>query len=412
MRTEPVPAARIGIGLDFGTSNSAAAWFDGQAREHHARGRARRPSAILPTAVHLDRATTRSVGSSAIARYVEENRGRRVELVATVIGEPRRPRSRATRPARTSRGCRPSAMSVYGPPVDRTCRPAVPRPQAPARRSDRSSASRVRQAVPARGAAHAHPAAHPRAHGARPRAAAAAHPRGAAGALRGRGIRPQPVASSRLTEALEHAGLASWISFGSEPVAATLSWLWRARPARGGLALTVDFGGGTLDLSLILAYEGMRFEVLATTGLALGGDRIDQMIFESLLFPELGRASAGCGPWMAATWTRCFRSGNSRPACSPGPPPSCSTRTARARWCGSPRARRARQREVPAPARPDLLQLQLQLFRGHQGGEGDGCRAEEHTVIDIPELNLQAAVLAQRASRPSSPGHYARSMHC
>ena len=42
------------------------------------------------------------------------------------------------------------------------------------------------------------------------------------------------VASGRLTEALNHAGL-GLSQFGSEPVAATRSWLWRAKPANPAL---------------------------------------------------------------------------------------------------------------------------------------------------------------------------------
>ena len=51
--------------------------------------RSRLPSSspILPTAIHLDRQYTALTGQAAIDRYVEENRGRRVELVAEVIGE-------------------------------------------------------------------------------------------------------------------------------------------------------------------------------------------------------------------------------------------------------------------------------------------------------------------------------------
>jgi hypothetical chaperone protein len=49
----------------------------------------------------------------------------------------------------------------------------------------------------------------------------------------------------------------------------------------------VDFGGGTLDLS-VLRYRDTQFEVLATDGVGLGGDRIDQLIFRRMLFPLLG----------------------------------------------------------------------------------------------------------------------------
>jgi hypothetical chaperone protein len=95
------------------------------------------------------------------------------------------------------------------------------------------------------------------------------------------------VATARLTEAYEHAGL-QIAEFYPEPVAATLSWLQGAERRQSGTALTVDFGGGTLDLAVV-RFEGSSFEVLSTHGMALGGDRIDQLIFEHMLFPELGR---------------------------------------------------------------------------------------------------------------------------
>src|SRR5690606_2219549 len=61
-----------------------------------------------------------------------------------------------------------------------------------------------------------------------------------------------------------------------------------ARHNERGIAMSVDFGGGTLDLAAV-RFDGAQFEVLATHGMALGGDRIDQLIFEQMLFPELGK---------------------------------------------------------------------------------------------------------------------------
>src|SRR5688572_26476562 len=109
-------AARIGIGLDFGTSNSAVAWFDG--RQVH-RVALEREGAILPTAIHLDRAFAALTGSAAIERYVEENRGRRVELVAQLLGES------ATSVGGNETGEDVSRLqterhAVYGPLQDRT----------------------------------------------------------------------------------------------------------------------------------------------------------------------------------------------------------------------------------------------------------------------------------------------------
>ena len=91
---------------------------------------------------------------------------------------------------------------------------------------------------------------------------------------------------NRLTEAYAHAGFRD-VSFYPEPIAATLSFLWQRRLTGKGTVLTVDFGGGTLDLSVI-SYSGTTFDVLSTAGADLGGDRIDQLIFRRLLFPLLG----------------------------------------------------------------------------------------------------------------------------
>jgi molecular chaperone DnaK (HSP70) len=100
------------------------------------------------------------------------------------------------------------------------------------------------------------------------------------------------VATQRLLEANHHARFVD-IHFYPEPVAATLSYLWRERHAEQGIALTVDFGGGTLDLSLV-KFADNAFEVLATDGIALGGNRVDQLIYQRLLFPLLGE-----GEWYA-----------------------------------------------------------------------------------------------------------------
>jgi hypothetical chaperone protein len=274
---------RIGVGVDFGTSNSTAAWFDGKTLHYV---HLERDSPVMPTAIHLDRGYTSITGGDAIDRYVEENRGRLVELVPEVIGE-----------ISTSVGSGELGDSnaqldtqrslVYGPLVDRTL---------PGRlfhglkrllgdsRIDRLSVFskpfrlvalitpvllRMREAIETQ--------THQRAvsvHAGRPVN------------FEGNDSRRNVVASERLLEAYRHAGFAN-VHFYPEPVAATLSYLWRTRPKEGGIALTVDFGGGTLDLS-VLRFAGTTFEVLATDGVGLGGNRIDQLIYRRLLFPLLG----------------------------------------------------------------------------------------------------------------------------
>ena len=275
---------RFGIGLDFGTSNSAAAWFDGQTL-HRVQLEGANP--IMPTAIHLDRNFVALTGSAAIDRYVEENRGRRVELVAEVIGESASSVSGNNTGEDITR-LETQRHTLYGPLYDRTLPgrlflglkrllgdPEIERLSV-FERHYRIVALltpilvHVREAIE-RG----HPAPLPALHAGRPVT------------FEGRAGARNSVAVARLTEAYEHAGLAI-AEFYPEPVAATLSWLQGARRQQRGVALTVDFGGGTLDLAVV-RFDGTRFDVLATHGMALGGDRIDQLIFEHMLYPELGK---------------------------------------------------------------------------------------------------------------------------
>ena len=282
---------RIGIGLDFGTSNSAVAWFDG---EHLTSVLLEKDSPILPTAIHLDRGYAALVGSIAIARYVEENRGRRVELVAEVIGEAAGGITGNDTGEDISR-LDTQRHLLYGPPVDRTLPgrlflglkrllgdPDIDRLSVFGRHYRLVALltpilTHIRECAERDCGAPL-----PSIHVGRP--------------VRFEGRHPDRdgVATARLSEALNHAGLAV-AGFEFEPTGATRSWLWRAQQRGPGVALTVDFGGGTLDLALV-RHAGARFDVLATEGRSLGGDRIDQLIFEQMLFPALGQGERWVRP--------------------------------------------------------------------------------------------------------------------
>jgi len=95
------------------------------------------------------------------------------------------------------------------------------------------------------------------------------------------------IALERLGEAYDYAGISEQ-SFCPEPTAATISFLHNYPQSNDELVLTVDFGGGTLDFS-VLRRDSSTFQVQATHGIALGGDRIDQTIFRELVFPLLGK---------------------------------------------------------------------------------------------------------------------------
>jgi hypothetical chaperone protein len=274
-------AARVGVGIDFGTSNSAVAWFDGE-QLHTVRVDA---GPILPSALHLGRDFVGTTGSEAIERYVAENSARLVHLVPEIIGE-----SASTirfADDDVDRGELESSRNpIFGPLIDHGLpgrlflglkrllgNPSVDRLAVfdrpyrlvalltPVLLRLRESVQReLRRPVE-------------QVHIGRPVD------------FEGSAAARNTLALNRLTEAAQHAGLRG-IVFYPEPVAATLSFLWH-RVQSAGTVLTVDFGGGTLDLC-VLRHSGVKFQVLATAGVDWGGDRIDQLIFRRLLFPLLG----------------------------------------------------------------------------------------------------------------------------
>jgi hypothetical chaperone protein len=281
----------IGIGIDFGTSNSAAAWYDGN-RVHLVQ--LEKNDSIMPTAMHLDRELLTTTGQSAVDQYIDENRDRVVELTPELIaksamvtaeGDSSDPFSQAE----------VATTDVYGQPwVDRGMpgrlfrgvkrllgNPEVKRLlvfNQPFRIVALITPIllRIRKAIDS-----VNPKELSKVH--------FGHPVLFEGNSRYR----NELAFSRLEEACHYAGLPK-LSFYPEPVAATLSYLHDEQTLDSGCVMTLDFGGGTLDLSVV-AFNGTSFDVLSTAGMSLGGDHIDQLIFRELLFPLLGKGE---------TWSR------------------------------------------------------------------------------------------------------------
>ena len=273
----------IGVGVDFGTSNSTVAWFDG----HQLRFvLVETNSPILPTAMHLSKEYEGTTGAAAIDRYVQENAARLVHMVPEILGQAAGS-IEDNSPAHEMAELTTSRNLVFGPLTDHGLpgrlflglkrllgNPAIERIfvfNRPYRlvalltpvllRMNEAVQKELREPVT-------------QAHVGRPVN------------FEGRDVSRNSLATGRLREACAHAGFRD-VSFYPEPIAATLSFLWQRRLTGNGTVLTVDFGGGTLDLSVI-SYSGTKFDVLSTAGADLGGDRIDQLIFRRLLFPLLG----------------------------------------------------------------------------------------------------------------------------
>ncbi len=284
---------RVGVGFDFGTSNSAAAIFDGETttlidlETPAVQGGAERTAAIMPSATYIDRDLQTLTGRAAIERYIADNTGRRVELVPEVIGKATLAVGNAGADSRNPGDT--LTVDVYGDAMtdvglqgrlfrgvkrllgrrevqrlmvfDQPFRPvALITPLL----------MRMQQAVAAQTGAAA--------------GACVGHPVHFEGRRRHR----NQLALARLGEASRYAGIEA-PRFYPEPIAAAASYLAARPDAEGDVLFTLDFGGGTLDFCILERTAVGGFRVLATHGIGLGGDRIDRRLFQALLFPLLGQ---------------------------------------------------------------------------------------------------------------------------
>jgi hypothetical chaperone protein len=274
---------RQGIGIDFGTTNSAAAVFDGE-RLSLVGLEANDP--IMPSATYIDRDLQTVTGQRAIDRYIQDNTGRTVELIPEVIGE-------TTKFVESTESENPTAVDtvtqkIYGASViDSGLQGRLFRGT-----KRLLGDSRVRRLMvfdhPFRlvalitpillhirkalnGAVGAFDGAH------------LGHPVN----FEGRDKFRNKTALTRLGEAYKYAGVEDQ-HFYAEPIAAAVSYLNANPDVDGEVLFTLDFGGGTLDFC-VLRRSGRHFDVVTTPGIALGGDHIDQRLFRELLFPLLGK---------------------------------------------------------------------------------------------------------------------------
>ena len=278
---------KVGIGIDFGTSNSAAALFDGETvRGVELDAAATVPGNVMPTALYLDRKLVATVGQPAIDRYIRENVGRKVTLRREEVGG----FTITVADTDTTGSANSDGIETFARVHAYTDQDQPGRLFRGVKRwlgntkleSVRVFDRRFRiVSLVTPILAYLERAVRPsRAEGTAVCVGRPVHYEGAA-------QRADGAAVERMREACRHAGLggsALWL----EPIAATLSYLHDQRDARERIVLTYDFGGGTLDLSLIHA-RGESFEILATHGLGLGGDEINRMVYRAKVFPELGR---------------------------------------------------------------------------------------------------------------------------
>lgn len=85
----------------------------------------------------------------------------------------------------------------------------------------------------------------------------------------------------RLDDAAREAGFTE-VAFLPEPTAAVIG-----EPAHPGVEVAVDFGGGTFDVAVLDSRDGTP-RVAGIAGIAIGGEMLDGVLFESIVGPALG----------------------------------------------------------------------------------------------------------------------------
>jgi hypothetical chaperone protein len=85
----------------------------------------------------------------------------------------------------------------------------------------------------------------------------------------------------RLERAAIEAGFEE-VAFLPEPAAAVIG-----EPARHGLEIAVDFGGGTFDVAVLDSRRGEP-RIAGMAGVAIGGEMLDGVLFETSVGPALG----------------------------------------------------------------------------------------------------------------------------
>lgn len=282
--------SRIGIGFDFGTSNSAVAVFDGHRVTVVS---LEDTSLVMPSATYIDRAFQAEVGQQAILEYIERNRGRRVEFRAEVLGEARV--STGQDDERSGLPTTAETFTLYGKEVDDYGLPGrlfygIKRLLADEGNERISVFGRPMRLVALMTPLLERMRRRLKATLQSENPSAEDIDRGCLGhpvQFEGGGTRNDALALARVSEAYGHAGVVRQ-SFCPEPIAAAIGYLNEIGTDRPRRILMVDFGGGTLDLCIVRC-EQSEAEVESVHGLGLGGNLIDQTVVGELILPLLGK---------------------------------------------------------------------------------------------------------------------------
>ena len=273
---------QLSVGLDFGTSNSSVAVYDGERVRLVPLDPAAPDPSVMRTLLYLGRDGARLCGQAALDRYLEQNVGRPVRLEPRYVG--------TIEMTLTS----PDEKDAFTVVQDTHAMVDVNEPGRLFQSIKARLPDRTFQRTDIFGAAYTL---------AELIALIARAIVDRAEAFIGAPVRRlmvgRPVAFSTDPERERLAGERLETAFArleipelgylEEPVAAAYDYA-RTAPAKR-TAVVFDFGGGTLDVTVIRTTEAAP-RVLATGGVPVGGDRLDKRIVETHLLKHFGEGAA------------------------------------------------------------------------------------------------------------------------
>jgi hypothetical chaperone protein len=268
----------VWIGLDFGTTNSGAALFDGRQVRLFSLDPAATPPTVVRSALYVQRDHQVLVGREAINAYYAQNSGRPRKIVRQYVGQLEQVFSDGLRvaedifarldelsPGRLLRSLKSElageyvGTGIFGKNYELEELIGIYLRQI-RERAEKEIGGRVEGVVLGK-------------------------------PVNFVGGSDQPGnqrAEERLRDAAERAGFRQVI-FEFEPVAAALHYeLTLTEPQS---ILVFDFGGGTLDVTVMRVGREEERQVFATGGVGLAGELFDRRIVEGLLLDHFGRGS-------------------------------------------------------------------------------------------------------------------------
>ncbi|THB77414.1 MAG: hypothetical protein D3926_15545, partial [Desulfobacteraceae bacterium] len=277
----------LGIGLDFGTTNSTLALFDGRSVSYVGIDN-ETAGVVMPSANYMDRDYTATIGTEALEDYLALNQGRQVALEAVSLGSIRvtHGESNLLQGRDCNGGDTTMAVDIHAR-VDKSMPGLLLRGlkrylgMGSIKTIDIFGVNYNVEALITPILAHIRKQLYNRL-GTRALSIHMGRPvkfeRDPTGGNR--------IAVEKLRKSCRYSGLPAPVFF-PEPLGAALSFMGASSLERASRFLVFDFGGGTLDLCVVRTGPH-GFRIPATHGIPIGGDHINQFIYRIKIFPELG----------------------------------------------------------------------------------------------------------------------------